>query len=441
MPTAKHNKIILLLLAVLLSFGILTPFFTSGGQVWAIPETTVTVNGNELEGTLVGPAGVPSIPPGTTPSEDDFTPVTTASEYNTYDATFERLKAEEGAKEVMNQKLGGLASKFGVDISKGDSDLKREASTPFYALAMEDVSNLKIAAHACHAIANGIFSASVWLMTLTTKSVDAAMDFDVYTHLGSGALGIIDKFQSFFSISGTNASTTNGMPGLVWLGIFLGVIGAIFLLAKGSTTEAIGRLLQIVLIVALILGYAALPTKWLEVSCTAVSEIGQSIATGVTKDGDINSVVWKAGVDYPWQTLEFGSVMVDEGMLDANTDNVYRQWWNYDTDSRTESHEGLLPNDIKTYQYLPGTAGAQGARIGLAALVFFIDAVLTIIISVLCLIEIGFQIAMVLMWVIGIFVLVRALFPSGGINKVKEWLGLLAFTYLRRFSYISSLSS
>lgn len=174
-------------------------------------------------------------------------------------------------------------------------------------------------------------------------------------------------------------------------------------------------LLQTVLIVALALFYFSQPAVILKSLDDGTNEVSKMILAGSNNNGGANAAVvsasnslWDIYVHQPWQYLEFG----DKNLAQQYTDQVLSL--PPGDDARRDIFDRLES------QKLWSNMGVK--RVGFEIMYLIPMLITFLILAVLCILTIGFQALLMVLFLLGIFVLVVALIPGWGPRILQNWI-------------------
>lgn len=348
-------------------------------------------------------------------------------------------------------------------LNANDMADKIDISKRYYSFTvMEKSSNglIKVGvADALNGLSNALFGAAKTWIGFVAQSVQWILDYSIFDRTQQSVLDFIRSIVGGNNMLSYTYSTTGGFAALAWLGVALSLCLVVLMFAQRRTAGALGKLLGVVFVMALLAGYATLPTFFMDGAQRFSNEVGKSILKPgeqtTTQDEAMNQI-WLMGVDVPWQTIEFGEVLCPEGMMTASgeefdwfitnpgsrkdigaetaqedsglSEGAYGMMYNAGVDPAASTSEAayeignLKENTLNDF-------GIQGTRLGDAFIVLIFDAILGVILIAVAGIGIGFQIGAIIMWILGFFVLILALFPTHGFEKIKQWGSILAMTY------------
>jgi len=366
----------------------------------------------------------------------------------------EKVKAQTGSKidmsNVSKEQAEGEEDEFGYSEEKKasknytNSDNMRKkmlATKGHYAFSIEEsdalFGGISLAA-GVNAISNIVFGISKSAIQFAANMTNWAVSFKMYGILKDFITSSDGPLAQITSLgSDVLSNHSKGIGALVWLGVIFSLFSIVLMFARRQIAGAFGKFFSIILIMVLISSYLVLPQQFLDVCQQLTNEIGNSLLNGDSKDkpGEkAAEAIWLMGVDLPWQELETGYIkakLEDGGALKIS-DNAMHQWMDIDPSERTvEGASSIFKGSVKNsiVDRMEDNTSTQAARVGETFLVLILDVLLAVLFCVLSAVALGFQIGGMLMWIIGFFVLILALFPTHGAVKIKDWAGTLAMTY------------
>lgn len=359
------------------------------------------------------------------------------------------MNAINKANETQERNNGGLREQaqgsnvtttdYSTSLLTGNIDSKIKISKKLYTFTIFEQTGINLipvtVADAINALSNMFFGMAKAWMGFVAKITGWALDGQLMNKWQSNTIQLVSKFAGDSQVF---SGSREGLSGLIWLGVVLSVGLIILMFARRQTSGALGMVLKIALVLAMIAGYMALPNKFMSILDSVVQGVGTDILSSQEKETPNETAkrkIWLVGIDQPWQELEFGDIKVSVekgGMLEASSS--YPEAWKWFTTAPSE-REGLTNSDGKELR--PGETGdttkndfgEQATRLGEVFIIFIIDIIIGGLIVIVAGIGIGFQIGSLVMWIMGFFVLIISLFPTHGMNKIKEWFGVLAMTY------------
>lgn len=312
-----------------------------------------------------------------------------------------------------------------------DMETKIAKTKSYYSFSVDTDWKLISLGAAVNGVSNIFFGIAKAWIGFCAKVTGWAVKFRAYDKLAQGYNNIMDKITK---LTGDVFNRSDkGLSGLIWLGVVFAMCGVVLLFAQKRTVGAFGRLLSTILILVFISSYMILPNTFMNWAQSFATDVGTQMLSGNDGASDVSEEVmnkiWIMGVDQPWQDLEFGSIVdnAESGGALSRT-NTSNDWLVISPKDR--SKRGTWPADEESKEtQMNDDTGVQAARAGEAFLVLLIDLVLGLLFLVLAAVVLGFQIGSIVMWAVGFFVLIVALFPTHGTNKIREWGATLALTY------------
>lgn len=249
-----------------------------------------------------------------------------------------------------------------------------------------------------------------------------SIDFDLFQKTKSYVKEPMEKMKQL------TLGEMKGTIGMFFIAFTMLLV--LFLVLKGQVAAGIGRLAQIILLMMLAMFFFISPMKWLANVNEVAHDFGMSVFQYVQDkeyDDEKNvpstdaavETVWDIMAKDPWLLLEFDdmSAKMDQKVFEDKESDEYKMFHETNAEERGKLADTLA----EKYRPLQSAQSPQTDRLGSAFLMLLMNAVTFVIVLAITLFCLGTQVLILILALLAPFVFILAMFPTKGMNVVRNW--------------------